>query len=204
MITEKKPKIRPKTSMKGRELGKNHPNIHVTHKSSAAVRPFSMSSRALYRYYKNHPSTLRLRGIKDNINEFKYFRRVVNAIYAKIAEKMLDKEGGVVVEGLGYFAHWRTPKGIVTQNEYDDYVNKFTDGAFYVSYLFNDIYYKKTYKGWRMDKAFVPTVKIRRYVRLLKGYKYKCYYFPVHAMKSRCKRPIKKYLRKDDNKRNHS
>lgn len=87
----------------------------------------------------------------------------VKKIFENVAISLVERDGGVVMEGIGYFAFYMpmkrrfnnveiNPKSIVRPHYETDYYS-------YLPYLFTDVFYQNKLKGWSMDYAFNKIVK---------------------------------------------
>ena len=51
-----------------------------------------------------------------------------------------------------------------------------TDGYFYHTVFFSNIFNYDLFKGWSLDKSFNQNIKTGRFEKLTSGFKYKLYY----------------------------
>ena len=90
---------------------------------------------------------------------------VIDTIFKNAAEAMLESDGGVVMEGIGYFAFYVSPKKRYSRIEYG--YNKICRPFYeieyrnYMPYLFTDVFAYNKLKGWSMEYAFRSPIKNR-------------------------------------------
>jgi len=112
------------------------------------------------------------------------FIKVANEIFKVIADHLIEKDGGVVIDYMGYFSHWRTPRPVSIKTYVredgkiivEDQINFHTNGHFYSTNLFTNVIKDNFLNGWTIDRSESYRFKNRRYKQLLSGKKYKCFY----------------------------
>lgn len=129
---------------------------------------------------------------KHRVENWKEYKAIINAIFKKVAEKVVETEGGVVLDRFGYIGNWMTPKKIIFRSPRKDGLklnpNYHTDGYFYVTSLFTTVFKKNYLKGWSMDKMFnKDNIKKPRGRYLKSGRKYKFYYSFIKGLFNRRK-----------------
>lgn len=113
-------------------------------------------------------------------------RVIVNKLFEVIEDELINRNGGVVLEGLGYMAVWVTPKKVRLKDFSTNKNNKFiheTDGYFYNVSLFTEMFRSGlNVNWWTMDRAFFKRIKRAIFFNIAAGKKYKFYYKSVKAM----------------------
>lgn len=111
-------------------------------------------------FRKSYLAAIKRRTQKHQLKK-KDVLKVLTAIFENVAEAFLERDAGVVMEGLGYFAYYRP-----TYRRFDTLY--FKNGATappkyetkyynYNPYLFTDVFPKNRLKGWSIEKAFGRT-----------------------------------------------
>lgn len=134
-------------------------------------------------YKKKIPKKSHLGG-REEIREFS------KAFFEKVADALIETEGGVYIRGLGYFFVWLIPRKIA----FDKYIGGEYLGSGYnyhtdmhpISPMFYPQYPQFAY--FSMDNTFSDRVKKGVSRNVFKGKKYKMYL-------STLKRPLSKYHR---------
>ena len=97
------------------------------------------------------------------LNKIQKINKAINTFYENAAKLMVEREGGVVLEGIGYFAFYmpmyrrfteivNTPTHIVRGFYETEYHN-------YLPYLFTDVFKTNKLKGWSMEAGFNQGLK---------------------------------------------
>ena len=124
---------------------------------------------------------------KHKVNRQEYYV-IARMIWKKATDGLIHSTGGVLLDNFGYMAHWLTPsKKIFTQktpNGVEVMSNFHSDGKWYNTTLFTNMFKKNVLSGWSMDKTFNRQVKKARYRKMLTGFKYKCFYTLLRSMYS--------------------
>lgn len=155
-----------------------------------------MSTKNQKRYHKTTP---RVKLVNSDFLKFyeekggykrdrKLISKIAKEIWKVTASNLLERKGGVLLDRLGYLCHWMTPsrksykmmrKGkLITGTNYQ------TDGYWYNTSLFTDVFPSTKFRGWTLDRAFARPIKRGRFYQQQKGMKYKCYYTLVRGMYS--------------------
>ena len=123
---------------------------------------------------------------KDKVTDISEFKLIAKKIWEVVAKKLIEKEGGVVLDKFGYLCHWMSQKkkvfkvprrgGVKLMPNFD------TDGYFYHTTLLSDIFVKDFFKGWTLDKSFNENIKRGRFKQLKRGVKYKLFYTKVKRL----------------------
>jgi len=85
-------------------------------------------------------------------------QEAVNKIFEVAGKLLIERDGGVVLEGIGYFAFYmpmfrrfneiiRTPDNIIRPFHETEYYN-------FYPFMFTDIFAQNKLKGWYMDRSF--------------------------------------------------
>ena len=145
----------------------------LEHSANLCSAPFYEFLEVKYRTRKNRPFR-------------KEKRVIVNKIFEVIVDELINRDGGVVLDKLGYLAVWVTPKKVRLTNFKTFKYTKFTtetDGYFYNISLFTDVF--KTglnTLAWTMDRAISIPIKRAVFHNVAAGKKYKLYYRTVRSM----------------------
>lgn len=135
----------------------------------------------LFSYYNKQDIPL-----KDKVDNYKDFVIIVKKIWQVIALQLIEKEGGVVLDKFGYLCHWMSPKKkvykVARKGGVKLMANFSTDGYFYHTIFFSNIFDQDTFKGWSLDKSFNRNIKIGRFNKLNSGFKYRLYYSLVKRL----------------------
>jgi len=107
-----------------------------------------------------------------------------NCFFETIAEQLIELEGGVNIEGLGYFFIWRIPKKmsyyIPSAEAHDiDLFNHHTDNYIYAPQFIPT----KKNRVWSMDRNFSFPLKQELCKALKEGRKYKMNLVSLRKMK---------------------
>lgn len=123
---------------------------------------------------------------RDKVTDYKEFILIVKKIWEVVAHELINREGGVVLDKFGYLAHWMSPKKKVykvsRKNGVELMANFNTDGHFYHTALFSNIFNIDFFKGWSLDKSFSKKIKMGRFYKLNSGFKYKLFYSVVKRL----------------------
>lgn len=118
--------------------------------------------------------------LKDKIESQSELTEVARKIWEISAKKLLENEGGVVLDNFGYLCHWMSPKKkvfkVARQGGMKLMPNYHSGSYFYNTTLFTNIFQKNYFKGWSLDKAFNRNIKIGRFEQLKSGKKYKMFF----------------------------
>ena len=143
-------------------------------KSKFAKRDILISYN-LFSFYNKRPINE-----SNKIKDYKEFITICSKIWEVVARKVVESEGGVVLDRFGYLCNWVTPKKRVFKNPFLKnntlITNYHTDSYFYNTSLFTNIFYRDFLKGWSLDKSLNKNIKKALYENLKKGKKYKFYY----------------------------
>lgn len=159
-----------------------------TNLDSEIIDFISLKDREFYDYYKKNRKSPSL-----GVYQFSQFEKVVGGLMMSLRKLILEKEGGVFIEGLGYFAVFRTHKKTRKKNSYSNTLQSLLPQYRWYPVFFGDIG-SPTFRHWTMSKAFVPELNRLIKERISKGKKYKLYYSLLKniASASRETRKIKK------------
>jgi len=108
---------------------------------------------------------------------------IINRLFKNAAEALIERDGGVVLEGIGYFGFYISMQRRFTeiQNSPDHIVRPFyeTDYYNYHPYMFTDVFPQNKLKGWSMELGFMKGVKIKK---IKNRRHFKLYYKEIKAM----------------------
>ncbi len=108
------------------------------------------------------------------------WKKVISTILEVTSEKLLEKVGGVYLEGIGYFCHWMTPvkRTVRTFTNGKKVLNSnfFSNTYWYNTAFFGDVEKYNPLKGWSLDKTSSEKIQKGLYKELRAGKKYKFYY----------------------------
>lgn len=141
------------------------------------IDSISLKDREFYNYYKkNRKKTAK------GIYQFEHFEKAVGGLMLALHELIVESEGGVFIENLGYFAVFETLKKTVRYNMYDSSLKSFIPAKRYYPYFFGDVS-NTTFKNWTMNKTFsyFLVLKVRNQIKA--GKKYKLFYSAVKKLK---------------------
>ena len=111
-------------------------------------------------------------------NSLHRYRKIVSAFYGKIADNLIEKEGGVFIKGLGYFSIIIHPRKQVVKVPYgnEEFANFRTNNYLFMPTFFGVVKGNPLLNFWVMDRTFSRNiVKQRLHKALLAGKKYKTY-----------------------------
>ena len=115
-------------------------------------------------------------------------KKIVAEIWKVTKESLAESAGGVVLDRLGYLAHWMRPeKRLATSyiEKETQHYNFFSDNYFYYTELFTDVFKNNALIGWHLDRLTSRYVKQDRYKKLRTGFKYKLYWSVLKQMYTR-------------------
>lgn len=115
------------------------------------------------------------------ITERKRIQRVLNTIFKIAKQGMLEREGGVVLEGIGYFAMYMPLYRRFSPNYFRNggvaYPYYQTNYYAYYPYLFTDVFGKSRIEGWSMQEGVSKGITLN-----LKKKAYKNYYNEIKVI----------------------
>ena len=121
-----------------------------------------------YRQYRKISKTRRIKGRAN-------YRKFVKAVFETIAEEMLERDGGVCINKLGYWFIWKPPKKVLasyyTEGGLGEYNNFHTNHYLYLPTFFP----ARRQMYWCMDKAFNKRLTHKLNKKIREGKKYKTY-----------------------------
>lgn len=129
---------------------------------------------AFYSFYKKNKEIPNIHKI-DNQKEFFL---VVKTIWEVVAKNLIERNGGVVLDGFGYLCNWMTPDKKIFKTPRGKgklMINYHTESYWYNTNLFTNIFKTNHLKSWTIDRAVNTNIKKGIYKQLLNGKKYKFY-----------------------------
>lgn len=130
-----------------------------------------ITGREFYDFYREN----RRRAVPW-LKDHTLFRRTIGAMIREIADMMIEADGGVYLEGLGYFGVIMSPKKSrkrlsifnTFKNNYESIKKKYR----YSPYFFGDID-RRNFRDWSMSSSF--NLQFLKKVRKSKTKYYLCY-----------------------------
>lgn len=101
----------------------------------------SLIDREVYDYYRENR-----RRQSKTIDQYNYFVKAVEGLFRVISEMIAQSEGGVYIEGLGYFCCIKK----VVKNRSESLTLRGRKKISYVPFFFPD----KAFEDWRMEGTF--------------------------------------------------
>lgn len=132
----------------------------------------SISGKKAYKgFIKNKP-----KDFEGYIHFYKNYTTIVNAFFKNLADKIIESDRGVFIEGLGYFGVClhptkRTTSKAFTNEGLTELQNLKTDGMVY-TIAFVPINKTDSLKNWVMDYTFNNKIKHKLSKKLKAGKKY--------------------------------
>lgn len=114
-------------------------------------------------------------------------RKILKTICKHIATNIIERKGGVLIKGLGYFFVWKIPRKMtysrfVANEGVEEHYNYHTNHHMYSPIFLGANTKADTFKGWYMDNAFTRYVKGGINKKLLSGFSYKMYVYSLFKM----------------------
>lgn len=149
-----------------------------------------LTSYSFYVFYKKEK-------YRTTLSQRDFFK-VVKTIWKVVARNLLERQGGVLLDRFGYLCHWMTPKKKIfkypVQGSRKLATNSHTEGYWYNTALFSEVFAVDPLKGWSLDRSFNLKIKEGRWRQQLKGMKYKFYFSLVRSTQTHLK---KKFYNED-------
>lgn len=131
----------------------------------------SISGKESYEVFKKNKTP----DFEGHLAFFKHYGTVVNTFFKILAEKVVESERGVFIEGLGYFGICMYPDKInpktMTSKGLQTIINYKTDNITY-TLAFVPINKENSTKNWVMDSSFSRKIKSKLKRALNSGKKY--------------------------------
>lgn len=138
-------------------------------------------SRAYTEYVKNNNISKehRAKGRKELF-------LIVRTIFKHIAKNLVEKTGGVMISGWGYFFIWKIPRKMSFEirtrgKEKEEKFNYSTDHHMY-SPIFLSSDGTTNMKGWIMDNKFCEKIKSGMTQKIRSGFKYRMYAYSLNKL----------------------
>lgn len=117
-----------------KELKQNFPNYSTLY------------SRKAYDFYRQKRKTP-----AEGINEYNLYKKAVSGLFNVISDMMTESEGGVYIEGIGYFCNIAYPnEWKINNTKGKSLFQKLKKYQYYFPYFFPDI----ELRGWSMSDSF--------------------------------------------------
>lgn len=114
-------------------------------------------------------------------------QKCISEIFGVVADCISECDGGVNMNGLGYFGVWRSANPMVHMKNYSGiHMNVHSKGYQYFLDFFPDTQRNKATQLLRMDRMFNETLKSKVSNNLKSGKRYKNLYFLFKSAK-KCK-----------------
>lgn len=114
--------------------------------SSTLIHPQITVCREAYDYYRDNR-----RVMAKGIDQYNYWVKAINGIFELLKKMILETQGGVYIEGFGYFCHIRNPEKKVRKRKLkNSLIRTAKPTKKYIPYFEPDI----EFKGWTMNFMF--------------------------------------------------
>lgn len=111
----------------------------------------SLISREAYNFYKQ-----KRKSVAEGINEYNLYKKAISGIFNIIGDMMVESEGGVYIEGIGYFCNIAYPKEWKAGNiRSKSLFQKLKKYQYYFPYFIPDV----ELKGWTMSDSFEDKIE---------------------------------------------
>jgi hypothetical protein len=141
----------------------------------------SVTDIEAFRHYRNNAKHRDV----DYTNSLHKYKKIVNALYGKVANGLIDNDGGVFIKNLGYFSIIMHPKKQMVRVPYqkEEFANFRTNNYLFMPTFFGVTKGNPLLNFWVMDRSFSRTkVKQRLHKALLAGKKYKTYVSTISSL----------------------
>jgi hypothetical protein len=142
-----------------KELKKNFPNCQT------------LTSREAYDFYR-----LKRKKVAIGINDYNLYKKAIEGLFIVIKDMMVESEGGVYVDGLGYLCNIAYPKEWKSGSKKGSLFQRIKKYQYYFPYLIPDI----ELKDWSMSDSFED--KLERKLNL-QDIKYKLHFDIVKTIR---------------------
>lgn len=129
-----------------------------------------------YIHYKesNIPKSFR-------VESYSEFLKISRALLHEASKMITDSVGGLVLDKIGYFGHWRLPRKRIFKRPFNGgaklMTNVHSDRYFYVTQFMPNVFKTNRFKGWSLCRSYnSKRIKNRRFTRLKEGMRYKFYF----------------------------
>lgn len=126
----------------------------------------SLKDKEFYEYYKKNRKK-----VSKGIERYTDWSRAVGRILVSIRNLLIESEGGVYVENLGYFAVFKTYRK-TDKSRKDGTIDSLIKNYRYYPYFFGETG-KNCFKNWFMAMTFAQDVLVKTKEQIEKGFKYK-------------------------------
>jgi hypothetical protein len=134
----------------------------------------SVTDREAFTHYRDNAKHRDL----SFTNNISVYRKFIISFYSKIADKLVEGEGGVFIKGLGYFSITMHPKRQLIKVPYNKsgFANFKTQNRLFLPMFYGVVKGNPLMNFWVMDRTFSrKNVKSRLHKALLAGKRYKNY-----------------------------
>lgn len=120
--------------------------IQTTSKSNSTFRnPKQLITRECYEYYKENRKK-----VAKAIDQYNYFVKALNGIMTIARRMATESEGGLYIEGFGYFCHVKIKTRPLRKRVPNSLIRRITYTDIHLPYFEPDI----EFEGWSMTYAF--------------------------------------------------
>lgn len=134
--------------------------------------------------FKHYRENAKHRDVNYTNSLYRY-KKVINAFYGKIADKLVENTGGVFIKNLGYFSIVMHPRQQYIKVPYSKkgFANFKTGNRLFLPTFFGIVKGNPLMNFWVMDRTFSrKNVKHRLHQALLSGKKYKTYISTISSL----------------------
>lgn len=142
---------------------------------------YLVTDKEAFKFYREN-AKFRDKEFTKNISTY---RKIINEFYSKIADHLVENEGGVFIKNLGYFSVIMYPKKQVVKVPYNKkgFTNFLTNNRVYLPTFFSVVKRNPLLNFWVMDRTFSRSkVKERLSKNLLSGKKYKTFISTIYSL----------------------
>jgi hypothetical protein len=109
------------------------------------INETSLLDREVYDFYRDNR-----RHVAKGINDYNLFKKAVGGLLTVIKEMMIEGEGGVHIDGIGYFCFLKNTKKVRRRGRIKSLIKKYKKVYTYTPYFFPDI----ELEGWTFSDTF--------------------------------------------------
>lgn len=141
----------------------------------------NVTSREAFTHYRENAKHRDL----SFTNNLSIYKKIINSFYGKIADKLVENEGGVFIKGLGYFSITMHPKKQFIKVPYNKvgFANFKTNNRLFLPMFYGVVKGNPLMNFWVMDRTFSrQNVKQRLHKALMSGKRYKNYVSTISSL----------------------
>lgn len=140
------------------ELKSKQPNRIQNELDHSFLRQVNITEREVYDFYRENRKK-----VAPAINQYNYYVKAVEGMMSILGEMIAQSEGGIYIEGLGYFACLKTERNYTKKRK--SLLAKRLKFTCYLPYFFPD----SSFSEWTMSGTFDSTIRVK--IDHLKKYK---------------------------------